>query len=118
MFVMTNLRHVLLGAVSVATFASTAVHAQNAILIETYKIQNHASWRAAFDLDEPMRRAAGMMASYVVRTPADPNFVTVAYEWDTKENAESYTFEAGNCSGANREGEAARPAYRLIELNQ
>lgn len=118
MFSNTNLRMNLLVAVAVGTLCGTAVQAQEVILIETYTVQNHATWRTAFDRDAPMRRGRGMLASYVIKNPVEPNTVSVAYEWDTRENAQAYAAEFDTCGAVKSAGEAPNPTFRLIELDR
>lgn len=56
-------------------------------LLIRHRVEDYATWKAAFDQHAPTRRANGSQGGHLLRNADDPNDVVILLTWDLMERA-------------------------------
>lgn len=60
-------------------------------MLAKHKVKDYAAWKLVFDRLADFRKASGEISFLILSQPQDPNSLTLLFEWDKPENAESFT---------------------------
>ncbi|MEE9555019.1 MAG: cyclase [candidate division Zixibacteria bacterium] len=55
-----------------------------------HKVRDYKAWKEVFDNFEDTRKSGGEKAYHIMNTEDDPNNLYVMFEWDSRENANSF----------------------------
>ena len=104
--------HMAIGAcTALAVLSAPAAWTREAWMVVTHEVEDFDRWRAVFDHALPTRRAVGEIASYILHNPTDPNVVTVWFEWDTMERAQSWAADPVLANGMTAAGVISTPVF-------
>ena len=59
------------------------------ILIK-HKVSDYSTWKNAFDNFADFRKSSGEKSFRILHQESDPNDLTLLFEWDSQQNAESF----------------------------
>ena len=80
-----------------------------------HTVADYAKWRPIFDADEPNRRAAGATGfQHVFRDQADPNDITMLFEWDNAEKAQKFLHDPALAETMKAAGVMSAPDARFL----
>lgn len=85
-------------------------------MVVTHEVEDFDRWQAAFDHALPTRRAVGEIASYILHNPNDQNVVTVWFEWDTMERAQSWAADPALANGMTAAGVISTPVFSFRDI--
>ncbi|MHC4218676.1 MAG: antibiotic biosynthesis monooxygenase [Planctomycetota bacterium] len=86
-----------------------------AYLLVRHKVQDFATWKAAFDDHGSDRKASGSMGGLLFRNTGDPNEVLVLMEWDSAEHAQRFVDSQDLGEAMQRAGVAEKPDIFVLE---
>lgn len=101
---------------ALAVFSAPAAWTQEAWMVVTHEVEDFDRWQAAFDHALPTRRAVGEIASYILHNPNDQNVVTVWFEWDTMERAQSWAADPALANGMTAAGVISTPVFSFRDI--
>ena len=79
-----------------------------------HKVQDYAAWKAEFDNFADTRRSSGEKSYRILHPSDDPNDLTLLFEWDSPENAETFLSSKELKSTMQRAGVAEEPKIQFL----
>ena len=79
-----------------------------------HKVENFATWKSAFDNFADFRKSSGEKSYRVLHPADDPNDLTLLFEWDSQENAETFLASSELKSAMEQAGVAEAPKIQLL----
>jgi quinol monooxygenase YgiN len=80
-----------------------------------HTVADYAKWRPIYDADAPNRRAGGCTGvEQVFRDQANPNEITLIFEWDSAENAQKFLHNPALAETMKSAGVIGAPEARVL----
>ena len=83
------------------------------VLIQ-HKVNEYAAWKLAFDSFADFRRSSGEKSFRILHPIDNPNDLTLLFEWDTQENAETFLSSAQLKSTMQDAGVVEAPKIQFL----
>jgi len=83
-------------------------------VIVQHKVEDFPKWKAVFDAQEGLRRANGELSARIFHDAADPNALTLFFEWDALENAHQYAQNPELKAAMMEAGVAGPPTFYFL----
>lgn len=85
-------------------------------MLVQHTVEDYEKWKAVFDEHgEAARRAAGSKGGLVLRSPDNPNQVTILLEWDSLENARAFANSDDLREAMERAGVTGAPSINFLD---
>lgn len=79
-----------------------------------HRVSDYETWKKVFDDFAETRRAGGEQSFRILRTPTDPNDLTILFEWDNPENAAKFFASDDLRQAMQRAGVKDKPTIELL----
>ena len=113
--------HSIINSISLATALSLGhfqiAAAQDAIMIVQHQVADYADWKSVFDAALATRQSVGEAAYKILVDPADSNSVTVIFQWDTVESAQTFAVDAILENGMRGAGVISKPQFTFCQIS-
>lgn len=80
----------------------------------THRVKEYAAWKSIFDNFADFRKSSGEKSYRILHPVDDPNDLTLLFEWDTQENAESFLASAELKTTMEKAGVAEAPKIQFL----
>lgn len=102
-------------ALTVGPFQIAA--AQEAIMIVQHQVADYGEWKSVFDSALATRQSVGEAAYKVLVDPADINSVTVIFQWNTVERAQTFAADPFLENGMQSAGVISKPQFTFCKIS-
>ena len=85
-----------------------------AFVLVRHSVEDWSKWKSAYDNHGEARQAAGCRGTQVFRNADDPNNIVVILEWDSLENARSFSESDDLREAMERAGVTGPPDITFI----
>jgi hypothetical protein len=106
---------------SVARLSRSSIHTDQErnipmiYVVVRHTVADYAKWRPIFDADQVNRRAGGATGvQNVYRDLANPNDITMIFEWDNAENVEKFLHNPALAETMKDAGVVSAPEFRFL----
>lgn len=79
-----------------------------------HKVNDYAAWRYSFDNFADFRKSSGEKSYRILHSKDDPNDLTILFEWDAQENAETFLASHELRSKMQEAGVAETPKIQFL----
>jgi heme-degrading monooxygenase HmoA len=79
-----------------------------------HKVNDYDAWKAVFDNFADFRRSSGEKSYRILHQIDDPNDLTILFEWDTQNNAETFLASHELKSAMQEAGVAETPKIQFL----
>ncbi len=80
-----------------------------------HKVNDYTAWKNSFDHFADFRRSSGEKSFRIMHPVNDPNNLTLIFDWDTQERAETF-LESNELKTAMKEaGVAEKPKIQFLD---
>jgi quinol monooxygenase YgiN len=84
-------------------------------LIVHHRVKDFAAWKPVFDQHASMRGAAGCKGGYLLRSPVDPNDVTIFFQWDSADHAKKFAQSDDLRTAMQKAGVLGKPDVQILD---
>ncbi|RLJ59487.1 hypothetical protein BCF46_1636 [Litoreibacter meonggei] len=85
-------------------------------MIVQHQVADFAAWKSVFDGALSTRQSVGETAFEILQNPADPNSVTVIFEWDTLDRARAFAADPALKNGMRAAGVISVPEFTFYRF--
>lgn len=84
-------------------------------ILVNHKVKDYTTWKNIFDDFIDVRKLAGEKSYRILHPSEDPNDLTIFFEWDTLENAETFMTSNELKSAMQKGGVVDVPDIRFLD---
>lgn len=84
-------------------------------MIVHHTVEDFARWKPYFDSHADVRKTSGSQGGELLRSPSNPNEVTVVFRWDSLDNAQQFAHSPGLAEIMHQAGVMGRPDIAFLE---
>jgi heme-degrading monooxygenase HmoA len=85
-------------------------------LLVRQKVEDYATWKAAFDTDAGIRASGGSQGGHIFQNTNDPHEVVILLAWDTMDNLRQFAQADDLQQRMQRAGVVGPPAIVFLDL--
>jgi len=83
-------------------------------VIIKHKVKDYEAWKAEFDSFADFRKTSGEKSHRILHPGTDRNELTLLFEWDNEQNAETFLASTELKSAMERAGVADEPSITFL----
>ena len=83
-------------------------------VLVNHKVKDYDKWKEVFDNFAPTRRTGGEKSYRILRPSENPNDLTLLFEWDTPEHAQTFMKSTELKKAMERGGVAGEPTIQFL----
>lgn len=83
-------------------------------IIVKHKVNDYAAWKAEFDNFADFRKSSGEKSYRILQPTEDPNDLTLLFQWDSLQNAETFMGSSELKAAMKSAGVAEEPEIQFF----